>query len=37
VWTIVFVALPIIAISLAWTAPATEWLRGADPRRPPPA
>jgi hypothetical protein len=35
-WTIVFVALPIIAISLAWTAPATVWLRGADPRRSPP-
>jgi hypothetical protein len=35
VWTIVFVALPIIAISLAWTAPATQWLRGEDPRSPP--
>ena len=33
IWTIVFVALPIIGISLAWTVPATEWLRGNDPRR----
>ncbi len=36
VWTIVFVALPIIALSLAWTVPATRWLRGEDPRRAPP-
>ena len=32
IWTIVFIALPIIALSLAWTAPATEWLRGENPR-----
>jgi len=34
IWTIVFIALPIIALSLAWTAPATEWLRGENPRDP---
>jgi hypothetical protein len=28
VWTAVFVALPIIGLSLAWTREATGWLRG---------
>jgi hypothetical protein len=33
IWTIVFMALPIIALSLAWAAPATDWLRGENPRQ----
>jgi hypothetical protein len=27
IWTIVFIALPVIGMSLAWTAPCTQWLR----------
>jgi hypothetical protein len=27
IWTILFVALPVIALSLVWTPAATEWLR----------
>lgn len=32
IWTAVFVGLPIIALAMAWTPPATVWLRGGDPR-----
>jgi hypothetical protein len=28
IWTILFVALPVIALSLVWTDSASEWLRG---------
>ena len=28
IWAIVFVTLPIVALALAWSAPATDWLRG---------
>ncbi len=35
IWTAVFVALPIIGLSMAWTAPATIWLHGGDPRQGP--
>lgn len=28
IWTILFVALPIVALSLVWTQSATDWLRG---------
>ncbi len=33
IWTAVFVAMPIIGLSTAWTAPATIWLQGGDPRQ----
>lgn len=32
IWAIVFVVLPIVAVALIWTEPATDWLRGKDPR-----
>ena len=34
IWTAVFIALPIIGLGMSWTAPATVWLRGGDPRDP---
>lgn len=33
VWSAVFMSMPIIAMSVAWTVPATTWLRGRDPRQ----
>jgi hypothetical protein len=33
VWTAVFVGLPVVGLSLAWTMPSTAWLRGQDPRK----
>jgi hypothetical protein len=31
IWAVVFVTLPIVALSIAWSVPATAWLRGKSP------
>ena len=36
VWAGIFVAMPVIGMSMAWTERSTIWLRGADPRQAPP-